>query len=122
MTAVCHEFSLNENGRSVLATLGLVTASPVPEALTVLDVPEVSRFELLLDGERVGLADYSLDGDVMTVPHVETDPEHQGKGFAAVLMAGVLESVRHRGRTIRPVCPYADAYMRRHPDTADLRA
>lgn len=96
--------------------------SPVSEDPTVVDVADASRFELLLAGERVGLADYSLDGDVITVPHVETDPEHQGKGFAAVLMAGVLESVRSSGRTIRPLCPYADAYMRRHPDTADLRA
>jgi predicted GNAT family acetyltransferase len=96
--------------------------SPVSEELTVVDVVDASRFELLLAGERVGLAEYSLQGDVLTVPHVETDPAHQGKGFAAVLMTGVLESVRSNGRTIRPICPYADAYMRRHPDTADLRA
>jgi hypothetical protein len=96
--------------------------SPVSEELTVVDVVDASRFELLLAGERVGLAEYSLQGDVLTVPHVETDPAHQGKGFAAVLMAGVLESVRSNGRTIRPICPYADAYMRRRPDTADLRA
>ncbi|MGB3734256.1 MAG: GNAT family N-acetyltransferase [Ilumatobacter sp.] len=88
--------------------------------LSVIDVPDSSRFELLLSGERVGLADYSVSGDVVTVPHVETDPAHQGQGFAAVLMEGVLESVRTRGQTIRPVCPYAAAYMRRHPETQDL--
>lgn len=96
--------------------------SPSSEELTVVDVTDASRFELRLGGERVGLADYSLDGDVITVPRVETDPVHRGKGFAATLMAGVLDSVRSSGRTIRPNCPYADAYMRRHPDTADLRA
>lgn len=88
--------------------------------LRVVDVAESSRFELLLDGERVGLADYSVAGEVMTVPHVETDPEHQGQGFAGFLMQGVLDSVRASGRTIRPVCPYAAAYMRRHADTQDL--
>jgi len=90
--------------------------------LTVIDVPEAQRFELLLDDVRVGLADYSIDGNVVTVPHVETDPVHQGKGFAGTLMAGVLDSVRSSDQRIRPLCPYASAYMRRHPDTLDLLA
>ncbi len=90
--------------------------------LTVIDVAESSRFELLLDGERVGLADYSLTNGVLTVPHVETDPAHQGQGFAAVLMDGVIGSIRSNGQTIRPLCPYAAAYMRRHPETHDLLA
>ena len=88
--------------------------------LSVIDAPESSRFELLLDGERVGLADYSLDGVVMTVPHLETDPAYQGQGFSAVLMQGLLDSIRANGQTIRPICPYAAAYIRGHPDTQDL--
>ena len=92
------------------------------ERPVVIDVPSLARFELVLDGELVGLADYHLVGDVMVVPHVETDPAHRGKGFAATLMAGVLDAVSAHGRTIRPLCPYADAYMRRHPETAALRA
>jgi predicted GNAT family acetyltransferase len=97
------------------------TQRSTPE-LQVIDVPATSRFELLLDGERVGLADYSVVGDVMTVPHVETDAPHQGKGFAAVLMRGLIDSLRANGQTIRPVCPYAAAYMRRRPETQDLLA
>ena len=97
-----------------------MTTSDSPDELTVEDAREASRFELLLHGERVGLADYSIVGDVVTVPHVETDPAHQGQGYAAVLMAGVLESIRANGQSIRPLCPYAAAYMRRHPDSQDL--
>ena len=88
--------------------------------LSVIDVPEASRFELFLNDDRVGLADYTVDADVVTVPHVETNPAHQGQGFAAVLMSGVLDSIRSSGQTIRPVCPYAFAYMRRRPETQDL--
>lgn len=98
----------------------LMSASDPTANLSVIDAAESSRFELLLDGERVGLADYSLNGEVMTVPHVETDPAYRGQGFAGVLMRGVLESVRTNGQTIRPVCPYAAAYMRDRPDTQDL--
>ena len=88
----------------------------------VIDMADASRFELWLGGERVGLADYSIVGDVMTVPCVETEPAHRGQGFAAVLMGGVLEAVRADGQRIRPVCPYAAAYIRRRPDTQDLLA
>jgi len=90
--------------------------------LRVVDVPAASRFELMLGDQRVGLADYSVVGDVMTVPHVETDPAHQGQGFAAILMGGVIDSLRANGQTLVPVCPYAAAYMRRHPETRDLLA
>ncbi len=90
--------------------------------LTVVDRPDDQRYELHLDGTRVGLADYSLRDGVMTIPHVETDPAHRGRKFAARLMAGVLDDVRARSLTVRPLCPYADAYMRRNPDTDDLRA
>jgi len=90
--------------------------------LHVIDVPAASRFELMLGTERVGLADYSITDGVMTVPHVETDPAHQGQGFAAVLMDGVIESLRTNDQTVRPVCPYAAAYMQRRPETQDLLA
>ena len=92
------------------------------DRLAVIDHPDDQRYELHLDGERVGLADYSLSSDVMTIPHVETEPVHRGKNFAARLMAGVLDDVRSRNLTVRPLCSYADAYMRRNPDTEDLRA
>ena len=94
----------------------------VDSDLAVVDSPERRRFELILDGVVVGLADYSIDGDIVTVPHVETDPAHRGKGFAAHLMSGVLDAIRSDGRTIRPLCPYAGDYMRERPETHDLLA
>jgi len=88
--------------------------------LTVIDDVASSRFTLHLDGEVVGLADYSLDDTVLTVPYVETLPPYRGQGFAAVLMDGVVESLRTNGRTIRPICSYAAGYLRERPDTHDL--
>ena len=92
------------------------------DRLTVVNHAEHGRYELHLDGELVGFADYSQNDGVITVPHVETAREHRGKDFAARLMRGTLDDVRDRSLKIRPLCPYADAYMRRHPETAELRA
>lgn len=93
----------------------------IPE-LTVVDRPDNGRYELLLDGERVGLADYRLDESVMTIPHVETSPEHRGKGFADGLMAGLLDDVRKRSLTVRPTCPFAAKHMDSNPAVHDLIA
>jgi uncharacterized protein len=90
--------------------------------LTVIDDVASSRFTLCLDGEVVGLADYSLDDAVVTIPHVETLPPYRGQGFAAVLMDGVIESLRTNGRTVRPICSYAARYLSERPDTHDLVA
>lgn len=94
---------------------------PTP-ALTVVDDADASRFTLLCDGAVLSHADYSIDGTVVTVPHVETVPAHRGNGFAEALMDGVVEAIRANGLTIRPVCSYAASYLRERPDTHDLVA
>jgi predicted GNAT family acetyltransferase len=92
------------------------------DRLTVQRRPGNNRYELLLDGSVVALADFLLRDDVVTIPHVETNPEHRGKDFAAQLMSGVLADVRERNQTVRPLCTYAAAYMQRHPESNDLLA
>jgi predicted GNAT family acetyltransferase len=90
--------------------------------LSVANDVTASRFTLHLDGELVSRAHYTIDGTVVTVPHVETDPAHRGHGFAAVLMDGVIESLRADGLTIRPICSYAASYLDERPETHDLVA
>ena len=89
---------------------------------TVIDNPTDHQYELWIGDERVGLAAYAQSGNVVTIPHVETDPAHQGNGYAALLMDGVVDDLRARSLTIRPLCPYAAGYMRERPDTHDLYA
>jgi len=109
-------------GTSPDASADTGPGTAVEAQLAVVDRPDEQRYELHLDGERVGLVDYSIHDGVVTIPHVETNPAHRGKNFAARLMAGVLDDIRSRELTVRPLCPYADAYMQRNPETADLRA
>ena len=81
-----------------------------------------SRFELHRDGEVVSLADYVRRDGVVTIPHVETHPAHRENGYAAALMAAVLDSLRRDDLRVRPLCPYAANYLRDHPDQQDLLA
>ena len=79
------------------------------------------RFELSEQG-ALAFADYRVQEGRMIVPHVEAAHALRGTGAAGRLMAGVMDAARQRGLKVVPLCPYADAYMRRNPETADLRA
>ncbi len=87
----------------------------------VLDNVERSRFELEEQG-LVAFADYRLHGDRVVIPHVEAPVALRGTGAAGRLMTGVLEMIRERGQTVTPVCPYAAAFIQRHPEYKDLVA
>ncbi len=88
----------------------------------VRDNPERERYELVVDDRIVSIDDYSSDGSTIVVPHVETDPSMRGQGMADRLMRGLLDDLRARNMTIVPRCPFAAAYVRDHPDDADLLA
>ena len=87
----------------------------------VVDNAERRRFELAEQG-LLAVADYRVQDGRLIVPHVESDPALRGTGAAGRLMEGVLDAARRRGLKVVPLCGYADAYMRRNPEYADLRA
>ena len=83
---------------------------------------ELSRYEILLEGEKVGHADYKTVGDVLVFDHTEVDPAQQGKNLAGIMMRAALEDVRARGLKIRPVCSYVVKFVERYDEFADLVA
>ncbi|MBS0446130.1 MAG: N-acetyltransferase [Proteobacteria bacterium] len=83
--------------------------------------PEQGRFEARVDGHPC-VADYRLSDGTMLVTHTEVAPQLQGQGIAAQLMRTLLDYARDHGYKVRPLCSYARAYMRRHPETANLLA
>ena len=87
----------------------------------IIDNTEKRRFELMEEG-KLAYADYVREGGVLTIPHVEADPALRGRGTAGRLMEGVLGAARAEGWKVAPVCGYAAAYIRRHPEHDDLLA
>lgn len=83
---------------------------------------ERSRYELLVDGELVGIADYRIDGDVVVFPHTEIDPARRGHGLGALLVQGALDDVRTTGRRVVPRCWFVRDFIDENPDYADLRS
>lgn len=80
------------------------------------------RYELWVDGEQVGTADFRVEGDTVVMPHTVIDRQRRGQGFGALLVEGALADVRAQGRRVVPACWYVREYLDAHPEAADLLA
>ncbi|ARP97400.1 GNAT family N-acetyltransferase [Bordetella genomosp. 13] len=77
------------------------------------------RFECSVEGYRCVL-DYRLTDGVMAILHTGVPSPVGGRGIAAELTRVALETARREGWRVLPVCSYAEVYMRRHTEYADL--
>lgn len=74
------------------------------------------RYEISLDNELAGFADVVYRDDEAVLPHVEVFPQFEGRGLGSFLVRDTLKDLKARGKTIRAVCPFVVAYIRKHPD------
>lgn len=85
----------------------------------VVDNAEQRRFELQEAGE-LAFANYRREDGKLVIPYVEAAPALRGTGAAGRLMEGVLAAARAERLRVVPLCSYAAAYIRRHPEHHDL--
>ena len=88
-------------------------------SIDVVHRPEAACFEAFVDGQRC-VVDYLLRDGVASMHHTYVPPSLEGRGIAGQLVAAALAHARAAGWRVRPTCSYVAAYMRRHPETADL--
>jgi uncharacterized protein len=81
--------------------------------------PDRQRFEATVNGLAC-VADYRLDGRVMSMTYTGVPPALRGQGIAAQLVAAALAHARREGLQVDPLCSYVARYMQRHPETRDL--
>lgn len=81
---------------------------------------EELRYELHVDDEWAGVVEYREDSDVVALTHTEVFDDFSGQGLATELVAGALDDLRERGRSVVPECPYVASFIERHPAYADL--
>lgn len=89
-----------------------------PSAVTdrVRDNPEKSRYELVIDGRVVGVADYWIRGDTVVFPHTEITPPLRGRGLGEELVAAALHDVGKSGRKVELLCWFVAEYLEAHPE------
>ena len=60
----------------------------------VVQDQSMNRFELLVDGESVGLTDYQIRDNTIVFTHTEIDPARREHGLGGELVRGALNLVR----------------------------
>ncbi|HWK19627.1 MAG TPA: GNAT family N-acetyltransferase [Microbacteriaceae bacterium] len=86
------------------------------------DNPDARRYELHIDGELIGTADYAVSGDTVAITRVFTRPTHRGQGLAYLTTEYAVDRIVADGRKVVPVCWVAERWFGDHPERADARA
>jgi len=89
-------------------------------AITVSDNPARGRYEIHVDGELAGVAEYRDRGGRRIFVHTEIDDAFSGRGLGNRLASGALDDARSHGIRVVPRCPFIRSYIERHPQYRDL--
>ncbi len=85
----------------------------------MIDNQDMSRFERQI-GDAVVFATYRLDGATLYINYVEAPEVLRGSGEAGKLMTDIMAFARSHNYRVFPICGYAVAWLRRHPEYQPL--
>lgn len=91
-------------------------------ATTVEHHPERSRFEIAIDGELAGYAEYADRSGVRDFNHTLTLPQFRGRGLAAEVVRHALDATRAEQLKVVPTCWFVDEFIAGNPEYKDLLA
>ncbi|GAB6387923.1 GNAT family N-acetyltransferase [Stutzerimonas marianensis] len=86
---------------------------------TVRHDGQQQRYVLEINGQALGIASYSDEGERRLFTHTEVDPSLEGQGMGSKLVREALDDTRQQGKRIVPVCEFVSAYVSRHHDWDD---
>lgn len=88
----------------------------------VRDAAERSRYEISVDGELAGFAEYHRHDGVLALTHTEVFDRFEGQGLAGRLVGDALDDAREKGERVQPFCAYVRRYIGKHDAYLDLVA
>ncbi|WP_030164522.1 GNAT family N-acetyltransferase [Spirillospora albida] len=79
-----------------------------------------ARYEITLDGDLAGFADYESRPGRVVFTHTEINSKLEGRGLGGRLVQGALDDVRGQGLRAVPACSFVKRWIDQHPDYQDL--
>jgi predicted GNAT family acetyltransferase len=89
------------------------------DEVQIIHNPGQNRFETTVQGHPAKL-DYIRDGKNFVITHVGVHPELRGQGLAGHIVEASLAYAKENDLRVIPMCSYAAAYIRRHPQFLEL--
>jgi predicted GNAT family acetyltransferase len=84
--------------------------------LEIINNQTASRYEIRIEDELAGFADYTISGDTITFPHTQIFPQFGGRGLGSSLVEFALNDVASLGKFVAPVCPFVSKAIAKNPD------
>lgn len=93
------------------------------------DLPEIKLEETetkgryvmrLATGEEAEMTYSKLGDSQIIIDHTGVPDAFRGQGAGLQLVLRAVEDMRKAGKTILPLCPFAAAQFRRHPEWSDV--
>lgn len=78
-----------------------------------------NRFELVINN-LTSYIDYKLVNNVMEIHHTVVPKELGGQGLAGKITQFALDTAKKNSWQVKPICSYAVAYIKKHPQYQDL--
>ena len=72
------------------------------------------------DGVEAEMTFTRIGEHQLIIDHTEVPDAFRGQGAGLRLVTRAVEDARAAGKTIIPLCPFAAAQFRRHPEWADV--
>ena len=72
------------------------------------------------DGAEAEMTFTKVGEHMIIIDHTEVPDAFRGQGAGLRLVTRAVEDARAAGKKIIPLCPFANAQFRRHPEWADV--
>jgi uncharacterized protein len=86
----------------------------------VRDNPGKRQFEAYVDGKLAGFSAYEPTSKGIMIMHTEVDDAYEGHGVGSALVRQMLDRLRADDLEVTVLCPFVNAWLRRHPDYQEL--
>src|SRR4029453_4849621 len=86
----------------------------------IRDNVDQHRFEIDLGDGEFAYAKYNLLPGAIRFYHTVVPESHGGQGLGTMLIKAGLTAARGGGVKIFPICPFFQAYLKKHPDEQDI--
>jgi uncharacterized protein len=92
----------------------------VTTAITVRHNASSRSYDALAGAQVVGTMVYQLEDRRTIAMHTIVEPGFCGQGIGTQLVREALDDIRARGMTLTSYCGFVWAFLRAHPEYADL--
>lgn len=89
-------------------------------AIELEETDSKGRYVYRADGAEAEMTFSKAGEKLIIIDHTGVPDAFRGQGVGAALVLRGVEDARAAGKKILPLCPFAAAQFRRHPDWSDV--